>query len=126
LNKIQTNKSNNKKTKSKTQQSIIQSTTAINQPSLCIPRINSTITEKDIRNILDELKLGIIKRIDIKNTNTKNRCAFIHFNKWYEHGNGLIARERLLNGKDIKVIYDEPWFWKITAYRNKLNTTKND
>jgi len=66
-----------------------------------------------------------IKRIDIKNTNPKtknqkNRCAFIHFNKWYEHGNGLIARERLLNGKDIKVIYDEPWFWKITAYRNKL------
>jgi len=81
------------------------------------------------------LKIGIIKRIDIKNTipksntnantnpnsRTRNRCAFIHFNKWFEHGNGLIARERLLNGKDIKVIYDDPWFWKITAARNQPN-----
>ena len=93
---------------------------------MCIPRINSSITEKDIRNILDELKLGVIKRIDIKNTNPKtnknqkNRCAFIHFNKWFDHGNGIIARERLLNGKDIKVIYEDPWFWKITASRNKI------
>ena len=83
------------------------------------------------------MKIGIIKRIDIKNTNTnpnsnnpknnpntktRNRCAFIHFNKWFDYGNGLIARERLLNGKDIKVIYDEPWFWKITAARNQPNT----
>ena len=90
------------------------------------------------------MKIGIIKRIDIKNTiskpnnntntntntnpntntniRTRNRCAFIHFNKWFEHGNGLIARERLLNGKDIKVIYDEPWFWKITAARNQSGT----
>ena len=75
------------------------------------------------------MKIGIIKRIDIKNTNpknntipnakTRNRCAFIHLNKWFEQGNGLLARERLLNGKDIKVIYDEPWFWKITAARNQ-------
>ena len=26
-------------------------------------------------------------------------------------------RGRLLNGKDIKIIYDEPWFWKVSAYR---------
>jgi len=66
------------------------------------------------------LKLGIIKRVDIKNTHKQkpSRCAFIQYNKWFEQGNGLIARERLLNGKDIKVIYDEPWFWKITALRN--------
>jgi hypothetical protein len=27
------------------------------------------------------------------------------------------VRGRLLNGKDIKIIYDEPWFWKVSAYR---------
>ena len=91
-----------------------------NHPSLCIPRINGNITEKEIRNIIDDLKLGIIRRIDINKTKTNtNKCVFIHFNKWFDYGNAIIARERLLNGKDIKVIYDEPWFWKISAYRNK-------
>lgn len=69
------------------------------------------------------VKLGIIKRIDIKNTNPKthnqkNRCAFFHFNKWFEEGNGVIARERLLNGKDI---YEQPWFWRIKAAHNHKN-----
>ena len=91
-----------------------------NHPSLCIPRINGNITEKEIRSIIDDLKLGIIRRIDINKTKTStNRCVFIHFNKWFDYGNAIIARERLLNGKDIKVIYDQPWFWKISAYRNK-------
>ena len=92
-----------------------------NHPSLCIPRINGNITEKEIRNIIDDLRLGVIRRIDInKKTKTSgNRCVFIHFNKWFDYGNAIIARERLLNGKDIKVIYDQPWFWKISAYRNK-------
>jgi len=27
------------------------------------------------------------------------------------------ARERLLNGQDLKVIYDDPWFWKVSAYK---------
>ena len=27
------------------------------------------------------------------------------------------ARERLINGQDIKVIYDDPWFWKVSAYK---------
>jgi hypothetical protein len=82
---------------------------------LCIPRVNIKTTEKEIRNILDELELGEIKNIELKLTKTKkNKCAFIHFNKWYNEGNAVIARERLINGKDIKVIYDNPWFWKIT------------
>jgi hypothetical protein len=28
-----------------------------------------------------------------------------------------MARERLLNGKEIKIVYDDPWFWKVSAYR---------
>jgi hypothetical protein len=43
--------------------------------------------------------------------------VFIHFTRWYNSRNADTARERLLNGNDIKVIYDDPWFWKVAAYR---------
>jgi hypothetical protein len=92
-----------------------------NVPSLCIPRVFSNITEQRIRNIFDELKLGNIQRVDIiKKTTEKgekfNR-VFIHFNEWFSNTNADTARERLINGKEIKIIYDDPWFWKISAYR---------
>jgi len=110
-------------------------TLPLNIPSLCIPRVFNNISEERIRSILNELKLGDIERIDIvskagpKNTNSqpnnnnnnianeKFNMVFIHFSQWYLEGNSLIARERLLAGKEIKILYDDPWFWKISAYK---------
>ena len=92
-----------------------------NVPSICIPRVFPNINEARIRKVFDELNMGIIERIDIVSKSTekgeKFNRVFIHFKKWNSEGNAEIARERLLNGKDIKIIYDEPWFWKVSAYR---------
>jgi len=92
-----------------------------NIPSLCIPRVYPNIDERCIYRIFDDLKLGDIDRIDIVRTNNSKgeKCnrVFIHFTRWYNSRNADTARERLLNGNDIKVIYDEPWFWKVAAYR---------
>ena len=110
-------------------------TNTTNIPSLCIPRVFPNIDEKRIRKIFYELQLGTIERIDIINKKTEkgenfNR-VFIHFNSWYNNANANQVRERLLNGKDIKIIYDDPWFWKVSAYRvnpikidNKTNNNK--
>ena len=92
-----------------------------NIPSLCIPRVYPNIDERSIYRIFDDLKLGDIDRIDIvRGNNSKGeKCnrVFIHFTRWYNSRNADTARERLLNGNDIKVIYDDPWFWKVAAYR---------
>ena len=92
-----------------------------NVPSLCIPRVFININEQRIRKIFDELNMGIIERVDIISKNTdkgeKFNRVFIHFRKWFSEGNAQIARERVLNGKEIKIIYDDPWFWKVSAYR---------
>jgi len=98
----------------------------MNNPSLCIPRVHSNITEKRIHTIFTKLKLGIINKIDIiqKNKEDKFKLVFIHFKEWFHEGNALIARERLMNGKEIKVIYDDPWFWKISALREKPKERK--
>ena len=92
-----------------------------NVPSLCIPRVFPNIDERRIRGIFADLNIGDIDRIDIVSRKTekgeKFNRVFVHFKRWNVGGNADIARERLLNGKDIKIIYDEPWFWKISAYK---------
>ena len=96
-------------------------TLADNVPSLCIPRVFSNITEVRIRKVINDLNMGDIERIDMVSKTTekgeKFNRVFIHFRKWANDGNAAIARERLVNGKEIKIVYDEPWFWKVSAYR---------
>lgn len=96
-------------------------TLADNVPSLCIPRVFSNITEVRIRKVINDLNMGDIERIDMVSKQTekgeKFNRVFIHFRKWANDGNAAIARERLVNGKEIKIVYDEPWFWKVSAYR---------
>jgi hypothetical protein len=85
--------------------------------TVCIPRILSNITKEFIYETINNFNLGTIHRIDIiRNKNLSNK-ALIHFSKWNNGGNADIARDRLLNGKDIKIIYSEPWFWKIVTFR---------
>jgi len=97
--------------------------------TLCIPRVFSNIDEPTIRRIFEELQMGIIGRIDVIKPHTQkdqnHNRVFIHYKKWFDQGNAVIARERLLNGKDIKVIYDEPWFWKVSNYRESKIKTNN-
>jgi len=92
-----------------------------NIPVMCIPRVYPNISESRIRRIFDDLNMGMIDHIDMVSKQSekgeKFNRVFIHFNKWNNTENACIARERLLNGKEIKIIYDEPWFWKISAYR---------
>ena len=92
-----------------------------NVPSLCIPRVFPNIDERRIRNVFDALEMGEIAKVDIVRKTTekgeKFNRVFIHWKRWNDGGNADLARERLLNGKEIKIIYDDPWFWKVSAYR---------
>jgi hypothetical protein len=94
----------------------------VDMPSLCIPRVFPNIDERRIRKIFESLNMGVISRVDIVRKNTEkgenfNR-VFIHWKYWNNSENANISRDRLLNGKEIKIIYDEPWFWKVSAYRD--------
>jgi hypothetical protein len=98
-----------------------------NEPILCIPGVFSNIREERILRVFADLNLGEVEKIDIvtpkrpavpgenEKENKFNR-VFIHIN-WNQEDQTTAARERLLQGKDIKIIYDEPWFWRVSAYR---------
>ena len=93
--------------------------------SLCIPRVFSNIDEKRIRSIFTELNIGIIDRVDLVSKMTekgeKYNRVFIHFSKWFANENAKTAHSRLQEGKEIKIIYDDPWFWKVSVYRASVS-----
>jgi len=93
-------------------------------PSVCIPRVFSNIDEKRIRKIFDSLCIGEIDRVDIVQKTTekgeKYNRVFIHWRYWNASDMANLSRQRLLNGKEIKVMYDDPWFWKVSAYREPV------
>jgi hypothetical protein len=92
---------------------------AESQPSLCIPRVFNNITESRIRQVFDDLGLGKISRVDIKERKNEKGDSFkrvyVHFDKWFWNEDAQAARRKLVSGKEIKIVYDNPWFWKVSA-----------
>ena len=88
-----------------------------NCPSLCIPRVFSNIGEARIRKIFEDICIGRIEEIDIIKGNKNNR-VFIHLT-WNNTPDAQFVRNQVMTGKDVKIIYDEPWYWVVSAARNQ-------
>jgi hypothetical protein len=86
--------------------------------SLCIPRIVGSVSEQTIRDIVSKANLGKLTRVDVIKRKTEKgdsyKRVFIHFEYWDNNEIALNAKQRLLEGKDIKIVYDYPWFWKLS------------
>jgi len=104
--------------------SIDLSKVPVHVPSVCIPRVFPNIDETRIRKVFESLSIGEIERIDIVPKTTekgeKFNRVFIHWRYWNASEMANLSRDRLLNGKEIKVMYDDPWFWKVSAYKEPL------
>lgn len=92
-----------------------------NCPSICIPRVFNNITETRIRDVFTELfGNDAVDRIDMvaraSNDGTKYWRVFIHFNA-YPGEVGATVRERLDAGETVKIVYDDPWYWKCSKSR---------
>ena len=46
---------------------------------------------------------------------TTKECLFTKY--WPDNERSEMLKDRLLSGQDIKVVYNEPWFWKCSASR---------
>jgi hypothetical protein len=86
--------------------------------SICIPRAFENITEARVAKVFEALNIFEIARIDmVKRVNEKGekfQRIFVHIKDWFKTADALKARERLLAGKELKIVYDDPWFWKVS------------
>ena len=91
-------------------------------PSICIPRTFPTIrgeqTKRAIFRTFKDLHIGHIDRIDVVHKTDKNgeRYCTVYVHLQWNMQNQLAreTRQKLLDNQDIKIVYDDPWFWKCT------------
>jgi hypothetical protein len=91
----------------------------MNPPVLCIPRVFDSVSEKEIYTAFNKLNMGIIQKVKIVNTKNDNfKRVFVHYKTWNEKSEtAKQAMERFQSGNDIKIIYNHPWFWKVSVTR---------
>lgn len=88
--------------------------------NICIPRMDSNTSPDKIRDKIHQLKIGKIdKIIEIPLREDKNYKRVIIKMAWDTRGkNAISIRERLTEGKTIKLVYDTPWYWILVSSRS--------
>jgi hypothetical protein len=90
------------------------------EPSICIPRAFNNITWKKVKETFEELfGDGCVERVDVvkkqHDNGDKFNRIFVHFKYWSAEHEEI--RQRFLNGEELKIVYEEPWFWKCSMSR---------
>ncbi len=92
-----------------------------NKFSICIPRVEYNITKNKIYSVLNRYKFGKIKNV-ILIPNHKKKCKVVYIYYNYMNDNDFVnsVKTKMLNGENIKIIYNknEPWFWKLVMNKN--------
>lgn len=94
----------------------------VTEPSVCIPRTLNNVTRQDVKDVFEVvIGRGTVERVDIvvnRQNDGQPFCRiFVHFRYWPNTPEIMSIRQRLLDGEMIKVVYDNPWFWKCSASR---------
>ena len=94
----------------------------ITEPSICIPRTLNNINWRQVKETFEQLfGPGTVERVDIvtNRTDASPFCRiFVHMRYWpVEKVEIADIRQRLVDGETVKVVYDNPWFWKCSASR---------
>ena len=89
--------------------------------SICIPRVDISISKDFIYNILSELRIGKIhKIIEIPLRNEFSYKRIIINIQW--NNNESITqniKKHLYETGSFKIVYDMPWYWKIVLTYEK-------
>jgi hypothetical protein len=98
---------------------------AVTEPSICISRIPLSFNDGQLRDIVEQMKLGKVSKIDLINKTDRSGndylMAFIHFDSWETTGPGGDVRTQLMNDEKLKIVYDDPEFLMMS----KSYTSKN-
>lgn len=91
----------------------------------CIPRVNMTITKRDIYQMLNKMNMiHNIKKVQFIFKERENfSTVLIYFQEFVDNENGKKAMNSYLQNKDINIVYDFPSYLKLLPYK-KIRKTK--
>ena len=89
--------------------------------TLCIPRLENTIELNYVKSIFTKMNVGEIKGIfEIPlRAEVKFKRVMIQMNIDENKEVGDFIMKRMNSGKDVKVVYNSPCYWKV--YQRRIN-----
>jgi hypothetical protein len=85
--------------------------------SLCIPRIENSISKEYIFNVFTKLKIGYIEfinEIPLRNDAKHKRVIIkLRWNETNKTAQNMLSR--LDKNETIKLVHDMPWYWKVVS-----------
>ena len=79
--------------------------------TICIPKVNNKINKNFIYDIFNQYHFGKLKYVKLLKKNNIS-TAFVHYTYFNDDVRSQYVKNLLENEKDIKIMYDEPWYWK--------------
>ena len=93
----------------------------IHLPSVCIPRVFKTVSRGDVFDAFESvLGPNTVERVDMvykKQGMSQYQRVFVHFKRMASSPVTRMINDRLQDGKDVKLVYQKPYFWKFTVSR---------
>ena len=96
----------------------------MNIPSICIPRVHYKMNGDDVAQVFNELfaqdcvdHVDMVQRED-RNTGYSFFVSYVHFKPItdidaFQEGGGEIFLKKIEAEQEVKLIYRDPWFWKV-------------
>lgn len=93
--------------------------------TLCIPRIENSTELNYVRTIFSKLNIGNIQQIfEIPlRANVEYKRVMIQMDINTNDDKGSFILNRLRGGKDVKIVYKNPCFWKVFMCRENKRTS---
>ena len=88
--------------------------------SICIPRVFNNIGWRRVKQVMIACGWGFVERVDMVSQGSYKR-AFVHFapGRWNTRNAGAMdVLAALKAGNEVKIVYDDPWYWKIGLSRS--------
>lgn len=83
--------------------------------TLCIPRIENTLSKESIFHIFRKINWGYIENIRevplVKENNYKRVIIKIRFNKQNAH-----ILQSINDGETLKLVYNDPWYMRVIKF----------
>ena len=84
--------------------------------SIYIPYVKLSVTREQIAVSFCRNNIGVVKRVDLVRKEEENRTyfqAFVHFEIWYDNIVANNIRNKLLQGEQARMVYDDPCYWNL-------------
>ena len=83
----------------------------VNHLTICIPKVDNDIRKDFIFDVFNQYHFGKLKYVKIKKKNNIS-TAFVHYTYFNKDEKSQYVKKLLEDEKDIKIMYDMPWYWK--------------